>query len=269
MDHKKRNAIVKECLREYYSEDKIIVIDSSTIQIAAINFIIYNLIFFGNKIVLFKDSFDQIVEISKEKPICKKEEIKINNAKYLLEAIKTDERGNYKIISPKTKANRKQTIINFLKENANAIFYLSNIILYKELKKEKLESQLYFLEMGKVEVNPFQSREFKFETIGAVQFEREKMFIEEKDNCLIKVYNQKGEEKIGKIKDVQVNDYVLIRAKKEGTYSFNLFQIVSKHSRNFATLIIWTDLKNGKKTNKYIDRLSYIFRRMILENRVM
>ena len=115
-----------------------------------------------------------------------------------------------------------------------------------------------------VEVNPFRSKEFKFETIGAIQFKDEKMILTPKKTNLIKVYNSNGKEKEGN--EVNLRNYVLIRGSKEDNYSFNLYQVVSKHTRNHAIRIIWTNLKKGEKSNKYIDRLPYQYKKMILDN---
>lgn len=267
MNEKEMKVLVRECVKEYYKEDKRILIDASIIQITSIIYVLYNLIFFGNKIIFSKETYDIILEISKRKYDSKKSEIAIRNANYLIEAIQRDKRGNYQRVDVESYGNTKiESIRNFLIQNSDTIFYLSNLFLYKSLKNDSLSSQLCFLEMGKREINPFRSKYFKFETIGAIKFEEEKMNIYEKEGTLIKVFDKRGIEKEGEIKEVKLTDYVLIRGNKGSKYSFNLYQIVSKHTRNHAIRIIWTDLKIGQKMNKYIDKLPYQYKKMILDN---
>lgn len=268
MNEKEMRTLVRDCLNQYHKEDKKILIDISVIQIMSIPYILYNLIFFGNKIYLSKETFESLHKVKNKKITTKREEIVEKNASYILEAIQRDEQTdyhNYTIIDMNEYGTTKKgRIKNFLLQNSNCIFYLANYELYESLKTTRVESQLNFLTMGMVEANPFRSKEFKFETIGAIQFKDEKMFIVPRETNLIKVYNSKGIKK----EDNEVNprNYILIRGNKEEKYSFSLYQVVSKHTRNHAIRMIWTDLKKGEKSNKYIDRLPYQYRKMILDN---
>ena len=127
-----------------------------------------------------------------------------------------------------------------------------------------LKEQLYFLQKYTREVNPFVDKINKFETIGALHFCKDKMYILPKEGTLIRVYQANGTEK--SLKDIIPGDIILIRGQKMGAYSFNLYEIVSFHTRNQAMKIIWTDLENGKISNPYIDRLPYLYKNIILEN---
>lgn len=162
--------------------------------------------------------------------------------------------------------SKKQRIRNYLLKNSDSIFYLEDTKLYQELEDNKTRNQLCLLQIGMVDVNPFRSKNFKFETIGAIQFENRKMMIHTKEGVLIKIYNSRGIEKTEGIQEVKPRDFVLIRGTKEDTYSFNLYEVVSRHTRNQAIRIIWTDLKKGQKSNKYIDRLPYQYKKMISDN---
>lgn len=263
MNERERKYWVKDCLREYYDEDKKILIDISVLQITCISYFLYNLIFFGNKILIFKENLNEIAKISKQKASNKEEDIRIRNAGYILDAIQREKESNHRNI---ILLEKQQDIINFLVQEPNHIFCLANIKLYEELSNYGLRKKLLFLEKGKVEVNPHKSKSVKFETIGAIQFENDKMIIRSKEGTLIRVYNRRGEQRNGETLEVRPTDYILIRGKKENCYSFNLYQVVSCHSRNQAVRIIWTDLKIGEKSNKYIDRLPYEYRKMITEN---
>lgn len=263
MLEKERKLWVKDCLREYFEEDKKVLIDISVIQITCVSYFLYNLIFFGNKIIIFEETLKEIAKISRQKGESKEEEIKIRNAGYVLDAIQKDKEKGYRNIRvPKGKVD----VINFLEQDSNNIFCLADIELYEKLSNYGLRKKLLFLEKGKVEVNPHRSKSVKFETIGAIQFEDGKMIIHSKEGTLIRVYNRRGVQRSGKKLEVKPTDYILIRGVKESCYSFNLYQVVSNHTRNQAVRIIWTDLKIGQKTNKYIDRLPYEYRKMILEN---
>lgn len=267
MNEKEMRTLVRDCLNSYYHEDKKILIDASITQIIYGPFLLYNLIFFGNKVILSKQTYETILKESKKEIKDKRSEISVKNAGYLIDAMKKDERDNYQIIEMESYGKTKvQRIRNFLKHDSDVVFYLSDLFLYESLRDTSIKSQLNFVEEGKREVNPFRSKMFKFETIGAIKFEEEKMVIYEKEGTKIKVYNKKYTEKQENVKEIKPRDYVLIVGIKEDGYSFNLYEIVSRHTRNHAIRIIWTDLKFGQKTNKYIDRLPYQYRKMILDS---
>ena len=94
------------------------------------------------------------------------------------------------------------------------------------------------------------------------------MFFEKNPReSIIKVYSKSGEEKqFDEFVELKVNDIILTRGDKEVKYSFNIYQIVTSHSRNFAVRIIWTDLLKGHKTNFYVEKLDYIYRKIIEDN---
>ena len=94
------------------------------------------------------------------------------------------------------------------------------------------------------------------------------MFFERRqEEKLVKVYSKSGEEKqFDKSIEIEVGDIIFTRSDKEMKYSFNIYQIVTRHSRNFAVRIIWTDLLKGEKTNFYVKRLDYIYQKMIEDN---
>lgn len=260
MREKEMKVLIRDCLREYHSEDKKILIDISVLQITCVTYFLYNLIFFGNKIIIFKETVKEMLEIKKRIYTNKEEEIFVRNAGYLLQNIETDKYSNYEIIE------KKGSYREFLLENPDYILYLADLKLYNELIENGFKERLNLLQKGMIEVNPFKNRSFKFETIGAIYFEGKTMLIKKKEGVLIKVYNSKGREKEQCIKEVKPRDIVLIRGEKDEKYSFNLYIIVSSHSRNQAVKIIWTDLGKFEKSNKYIDRLPYQYRKIILDN---
>lgn len=267
MNEKEMRTLVRDCLDSYYQEDKKILIDASITQIIYGNFLLYNLIFFGNKVILSKQTYDAILKESKKEIKDKRSEISVKNAGYLIDAMKKDERDNYQIIEMESYGNTKvQMIRNFLKQDSDVELYLSDLFLYESLRDRSINNQLNFMVEGIREVDPFRSKIFKFETVGAIKFEEEKMFIYERKGTTIKVFNKKYIEKQETVKEIKPRDYVLIIGHKEDGYSFNFYQIVSRHTRNHAIRIIWTDLKFGQKTNKYIDRLPYQYKKMILDN---
>lgn len=263
MDEKQRK-LVRTCLAEYYEEDKRILLDISVTQIACITFLVYNLIFFGNKVIISKETFNKMIELSKYKAKTKSEEIRRNNCIYLLDHIRRDTNNNYSIVN--LEGEQYTETKEFLLQNPDTIFYLANDILFEKLIEDGISSkQLYLMKQGMRETDPHEDKFLKFETIGAIQFEKQKMIIYPRDGVIIKVYNSKGIEKT--VKEINTKDFVLIKkAKKQNLYSYNLFQVVSKHTRNHAIRIIWTDLQIGEKTNKYIERLPYEYKKIILEN---
>lgn len=266
MNEKEKNFLVRECLESYYKEDKKILIDISVLKITCITYLLYNNIFFGNRILISKVTLEKIKEKSKHSFSTTQSEIAVKNAKYLLESIKRDTRGNYEIIDIKGyKDNKIQSIKKFLFNNPDTIFYLSDLFLYQSLMENELKRQVELLEMGIRDVNPFRSKIFKFETIGAIRFRDGKMYIFKKEGVLIKIFNKTCIEK-EENQEVKPRDYVLIRGEKDNKYSFNLYQVISYHTRNHAIRIIWTDLEKGKKSNKYIERLPYNYKKIIEDN---
>lgn len=267
MSEKERKTLVKECLKEYYEEDKHILLDISAMQITCITYFVYNLIFFGNKIIVSKETFLQLQTMSKEKPTSTRQEIRVKNANYILKDMQKDTRGNYQVIDmTQYGKTKKQRIQNYLLQHQNTMFYCADSDLYSSLKNPKTATQLYLMPMGMKEVSPFQNKNFKFETIGAISFEQGKMVIHQKGTTFIKVYNARGVQKEENDIEVKPRNFVLIRGDKGDTYSFNLYEMVSRHTRNHALRIIWTDVKKGSGGNKYLARLPYEYRKMILEN---
>ena len=161
--------------------------------------------------------------------------------------------------------NKNERIRNFLLKNPDTIFYFCSDDLYQKLNQIEIRNQLCPLKKGMVEVNPFKNRKIRFETIGIVKIQDQKMIVKRKEEILVKIFNSKGVQKY--TDEVKPRDILLIRGeKKDDKYSYNLYLIANKHSRNQAINIIWTDLKIGEKTNKYIDRLPYQYKKMIQDN---
>ena len=270
MNEKEMKSLVRDCLKQYYEEDKKILIHSSIVNITSSTYLLYNLVFFRNKIYLEDKTFRMLQSITKQEVTREKDRIRVKNAEYILEAIKRDrdtDYHNYTVINMDEYGDTQESrIYNFLKENPDVIFYLANNDLYSRLKETDIVTQVVYLEKGFKEVNPYRSKIFKFETIGAIRFEEEKMLIAKKDNVILKVFNQKGEERTEEITEVKPRDYILIIGQKENVDSINLYQVVSRHTRNYAIRIIWTDLRKGQESNKYIDRLDYKYRKMILDS---
>lgn len=267
MSEKERKTLVKECLKAYYEEDKAILLHSSSLQISCIPYLLYNHIFFGNTIMIPKRTFKIMKRTSKEKPTTVRQEIRVRNATYLLESIQRDTRADYRIISLEQYGKSEpERIKNYLLKNPDTIFYLADLDLFQTIKEAQIVNQLYLLSVGMYEVNPYQSKIYQFQTIGAIHFEQGKMMIHQRGTTLIKIYNAKGIEKQQSVTEVKPRDFVLLRGDKGDAYSFNLYEIVSRHTRNHALRIIWTNLKKGSQSNQYIDRLPYQYKKMIVEN---
>lgn len=270
-----RKLLVKECMKEYYREDKKVLIDISLTQVVCSVFYIHNLIFFGNKILVEKETLELLKQLRDESPENPRQEIKQQNARVFLEIIEKSQNAgdkNIEIIDlTENGSNKVDKILGFLKKYPDVIFCTSKSSLYGRLMDLGAPiKQLSLLYEGTQEANPFRYGKIcKFETIGAIKFdEKGEMFIHQRGETYIRVYNSnkvlKSENTMVK---VNVGNFVLIRGKdKEGKYSFNLYEVVSKHTRNHAIRIIWTDLRAGETRNKYIDRLPYKFRMMIAEN---
>lgn len=256
------NVIVKNSKKYCFEEDKKVMLDESIMRMKSGISYIYDLIFFGNKIVISKKTMSKI-ERGKNRITYK---IYSNNCTYLLENIKRDSHGNYEFID--LGSSEILGLINYLKENENVIYVTTNRKLYNKLKTVGLKNKLILLDENMKYMCICKSHAIKFSTLGFIKHNGKVMFVERRQKeKLVKVYSKSGEEKqFDKSIEIEVGDIIFTRSDKEMKYSFNIYQIVTRHSRNFAVRIIWTDLLKGEKTNFYVKRLDYIYQKMIEDN---
>ena len=222
MDERKLKDLVRQCEKEYYQEDKKILIDESITQITCSIYLLYNLIFFGNKVLLSEETYEKLKEISEDDCGCASKEISSRNAKFILQAIKNDGKTTYNdytiIKMDEYGENKNERIRNFLLKNPDAIFYFCSNDLYQELNQIEIRNQLCPLKKGMVEVNPFKNRKIRFETIGIVKIQDQKMIVKRKEEILVKIFNSKGVQKY--TDEVKPRDFLLIRGeKKDDKYS--------------------------------------------------
>ncbi len=144
-----RRTLIKQCLQMYYEEDKTILIDASMLQVTCSMYMVYNLIFFGNKIKIFKNEWHKIQIISKEERYTGADHILVQNAKFLIENRRRDKNGDYEIIEGK-KCSKVYNVKRYLEEHPNSIYYLSDKRIYQRLIQLGLKEQLYFLYIRKV-----------------------------------------------------------------------------------------------------------------------
>ena len=256
--------IIQRCVEEYFLEDKIVMLDESLMRIKGVMFYIYDLIYFGNKIVISKDTLNKIKKYSRR--ITSK--LLSNNSSYLLESIKKDEKGNYKIIDlSKYGKKSSERLINYLKENDNIIYLLESEKFYKTLKEEGLEHQLKFLKTRTKIFSVCKNYSSKFETLEIIKNEKKRMFITRNlTNPLVKVYKTSGKQKEEEKLEIEVNDIILIRCEKNTKYTFDLYRIISKHSKHQAVKILWTEIEKGSQSNFYVDKLDEMYQNIIKEN---
>lgn len=257
------NNVVKECVNNYFNEDQKVMIDESLMRIKGFIFYIYDLIFFGNKIILSGETFKKI-----KKSTNRIYKIYADNCSYLLKNMESDEYNNYTIVNlSKYKDSPYRELVKYLQQNPDVIYLLANRKLYNKLASEGLLHRLKLFEVGTKIVSLCKNRSVKFMTLGFIQHKDGKMFLEDSSNeTLIKVYNSNGEEKFGESIKVDINDIILTRSNKDIKYSFNLYKIVTHHSRNFAIRIIWTDMLKGENTNFYIQKMDYKYQKIIEDN---
>lgn len=258
------NKATKECIKNYFKTDKTVMLDESLMRIKGFIFYIYDLIFFGNKIIISEKTLEKI-EKSKSRITYK---VYSDNCSYLLKNMEKDEYNNYTIVDlDQYGKSTYEGIVNYLQKNPSVVYLLANRKLYNKLVNEGLKDRLKLLEVGIKITSLCKNKAIKFVTLGFIKHEDGKMFFEKRSNeTLIKVYNSEGEEKEGEIIEVEINDIILTRSNKRTKYSFNLYKIVTSHSRNFAIKIIWTDMLKGEKTNFYVKKLDYKYQKMIEDN---
>ena len=261
MRHDEIEKAVNICIRNYFEEDLEVLLDESILRIKGGIFYIYDLIFFGNKIVLFEETLEIIKDA---RSIFSNNFTK--NCEYLLENIEKDTYGNYIVISKNQYGGNKiQKVSNYLRENESVIYLLENQKLYFKLVKEGLEERIKLLSSNRKIVSLCKNKMVRFETLGFILHKDGEMLLKgQKENEIIKVYLGSGEEKNEYV--IRIGDIILLRVDKIIKYSFHMYKIVTKHSRHFAVQIIWTELMKGEKTNFYIQRLEPKYRNIISDN---
>lgn len=256
---------IKSCKNHYFKEDKKVMIDESVMRIKGGIFYIYDLIFFGNKIIISEDTLEKIKR-SKNRITYK---VFSDNCSYLLENVERNEYGDYEIVDiGKYGTSAITRLVNYLKKREDIIYLLTNRKLYDILLKEGLKDKLKLLDVNMKVTSLCKNNITKFTTLGFVKHKNGKMFFQKRPGeTFIKVYSKLGEEKeFEDAIELEVNDIILTRSDRDIKYCFNIYQIVTKHSRNFAIRIIWTDILKGKKTNFYVRKLDYIYQKMIEDN---
>lgn len=258
------NKVAKDCTKNYFKEDKKVMLDESLMRIKGFIFYIYDLIFFGNKLIISKDTLKKL-EISKNRITYK---VYADNCTYILKNMEKDEYQNYTIVDLNLYGDSSYgKLVNYLKENSEVVYLLANRKLYNKLVNDGLKNRLKLFEVGMEITSLCRIKSVKFATLGFIKHKDGKLFFQNsKDEPLIKVYNNRGEEKKGETIDIEINDIILTRSNKITKYSFNLYKIITKHTRNFAIRIIWTDILKGEKTNFYLQKLDYKYQKMIEDN---
>lgn len=263
-----RKQFVRECLKEYYEEDRQILIDSSICKVFCTKFIIGDLIYFGNKILIPEEEFETIRNLANDsidynimwKAIRKK------NAQSILNKMEKDTHDNIKIVSMPKAKEKVDRLEEYLKDNPSILLYLQDMDLYKKLREKNVRQQLYLMYEGMKDIGVFTSK-FKFETIDAIHFENAKMVIytDQIRTSEIKVFDSKGKRRHGKdVVEVNPRDFIVIKSYKEdGEKSIKIYEVVSRHSRKHASLILWTHLKEHETTNWYIEQLPYMLQSII------
>lgn len=254
----------KQCVRDYFLEDKIVMIDESIMRIRGIMFYIYDLIYFGNKIIISKETLTRL----KKKKRGTTFRMLSKNISYLLESIENDEYGNYQIVDIENYGTTHiQRITNYLKENINIIYLLENKKLYEGFIRDEINNQLKLLETTMKITSLCKNRAVRFETLGMITRDREKMIISKRpEGTLVKIYNPLGKEKEGNEVEIDVNDIILIISDKGIINYYDLYWVVSRHSRHQAIKILWVHIPKGEKTNFYLERIEEKYKKIIKEN---
>lgn len=264
MEQMNRREFVKRCLKDYYEEDKKILIDPSVCKIFCAQYLLGDLIYFGNEILVYREMIETLKDYINSDCSSKWKQIRKRNAEGIISKMETDAKAKFNEITlPKAK-NKADRIAEYLRANAEVLFYLADEKLYQDLLEKGFRHQLYFMNEQTTNIRIFKQG-YQYETIGAIQFNNGKMFIFQKEGVEIKVFDPKGRERTGS--EVKERDFVLLKSNRGNEVTVNrLYQIVSRHTRNHALLIIWTDLKSGERSNEYIQRLPYFLQKIIADN---
>lgn len=265
-----RRRFVRRVLKEYYDEDKTILIDSSICRVLCTKYIIGDLIYFGNKILIPSEELEIIKDFANCNQNVKWKIIRKRNAQIILGKIEKDTHKSIEIVDMPKAKEKVDGLENYLKENPSVLLYLQDNELYQKLQTRELRKQLFLMYEGMEDIGLFASK-YKFETIGSIDFEKGKMkiYTNSRRTSEIKIFYDNGkikEEEDGGV-EVKPRDFIVIKSQfeEDGVKSIRLYEIVSKHSRNHASLILWTTLEKEQTTNWYIEQLPYKLQRIIMQ----
>lgn len=220
--------------KAYFMRDENLLIDSSMLGVKAFPFIIYEHIYFGNKI-LIPDFCIRDMEIEAN------DETVNRNMEILKGQITRDERGNYRIVQISyPKSSRREQIINFLSNNRRVILLTCKPIMQNECQERNLRYKRYYA--NSMELNTYG---LPLHTIGAIQFNKRDMYICNREGrTRIFVYDRNLNLK-GYARKVLVDlyDYIFFITDKKEVYTILIYQIVNCHSRHHAFKECWTDIK--------------------------
>lgn len=253
-----RKDFVKRCMKEYYEEDRKILIDISICNVYVAKYIIGDLIYFGNNILISEEDLKLVKRLASNNSDIVQEQIRTINARAILK------RKINKTTLPKA-TSKAEKFEKYLKDNQDIILYVEDATLYQKLLERGLRKQLYLMYKGMDDIGLFKTI-YKFETIGAIQFENNgKMLFSPREEPIIKVFDSKGREKCGKVIEVKQRDIILIKSiKEDGAKNLALYEIISRHTRNQASLILRTILKKEENTNFFIEKLPYMLQNIMI-----
>ena len=265
-----RKQFVKKCLKEYYEKDTKILIDSSICRVFCTKYVLGDLVYFGNKLIISEEELEEIKKFAADDAgYSNWKQIRKKNAQLILFRMKKDVHDNIEVVTMPEEVRKVERLEKYLKENPAVILYVQNNEIYNELKERGLRHQLYLMYDGMRDIGIFHNK-FKFETIGAIQFENDKMRIYKplKQTTEIKVFDSKGERKEeDRAVEVEPRDFIVIKSlcykKEDMAKSIKLYEVISRHSRNHASLVLWTTLKAHETTNRYIENLPYLLQSII------
>ncbi len=260
---KQRKEFVRKCLQRYYEVDKTILIDPSVCNVSIAQYILKDLLYFGNKLLVLKEDLATLKEFARDTDGNTQIGIRGRNA---LSILKLLIKKKASVVSfedeVKTRVDKIERVLN---KYSNSLFYLENELLFYELRERGVMQQLYLMYQGMQDICLFKSK-FTFETIGAITLKNGCMQIiqrEMQSDSKIQVFNSKCQRKDGEVVDVSKRDYIVITTVKEDNVkSVKLYEVVSNHTKNNASLIMWTHLREGEK-NEYIEALPYNFQEIL------
>lgn len=258
-----RKEFVWRCLKEYYKEDRTILIDPSICTVYSAKYIISALMHFGNKIIISEEDFDVIVNWASNNSKIRHKQIRAANAQSILNRVKKNY-TNISIVTLPAAASKLDELEKFLKENPDILLYVENENLYQKLIERGLRKQLYCMHKGMKHIEMSKTNH-TFETIGAIKFEKDKMLFYPKEMSKIKVFNSSGIEKCGDVIEVKQRDFILIKSiEEDGSKKLALYEIVSRHTRNQASLILRTFLTKEESSNFFIKKLPYMLQNIMI-----
>ncbi len=234
--------VVEAYTREYFYKDKIILLDSSMLNVEGLPRLVINNLFFNNSIWISEETEKEIQQLvlSTQKDL----EVRQNNAKVILTLLSMN---RVCII----KGLKQEGEFDFLKKCKNAILYTESKQREEQAKEKNVRMRKY---NSLYSANRYKPERLRFETLRCAEKDAEKLYVsndlENPHNSIEKiVYNRHcvGDKEYlirneSSKKYLRPDDLIIIKNKRRDIKTFLVYLVANKHTKNNVVRLFWTDI---------------------------